>query len=265
MSELPWSRPSFRRTMEMIESVARSRTAGVVLVLAAAVFLSVAWRDADFGVAASAKPLWLVVAACLYGAAIVALAAVASTPLSIRDLVPVLDAQIFKYVPGGLPQSAPLLRAGGARLVGRYALATLVSALAGVLIAAPRNLRIALAMTLTLVAAFGYQRLGARRLLRKGALVAGVALLIAASGSAVALSLDLDPALAGRAVAGGWGIGVLALPVPSGLGVREAAIALLAGPELAAVAVLHRLVTFVTDLSLGVLAVVLRSRFRRSD
>jgi hypothetical protein len=242
------------------EKVVTSPIVGAALLVASAIFITVRWAESDLSVIRSADPRWLISGAVSYTVALLSLAGAGFHRLEGRVISTVFEAQLYKYVPGGVWQSRPLLRAGGVGLVGRYALATLVSAVLAIALVTTGPGRVAVVALVAIVTLVSMVRLGPVSGLRFITLATLTVSLIAGSGACVAMAVGLSPFDAARAVAGGWGAGVLAVPVPGGLGVREAAIMVVGGSDAAALAAIHRLVTLTTDVVLGAGVLVLSRR-----
>jgi hypothetical protein len=84
---------------------------------------------------------------------------------------------------------------------------------------------------------------------------------IFASGALLGHGLDAGWLESGRGIAGAWGFGVIALPVPAGLGIRELYLSLVDPTGVgAALALTHRSLTIVADILLGVAGLALVRR-----
>ena len=242
------------------ERLLRSPVLAVVLVAGAAVFIANRWHDADWSTLAAAHPAWLAVAGLGYGAALLALACTATGGPTTSAWPAVLEAQLHKYIPGSVWQAQPLIASGGTGLAARFAHATLLSAALAIAVGVGGWISLIAGLASGLLVAGAAWKLGPRQaLISLGWSVVAV-FLLASSGAAVAAALGFEPARAGRAVGAAWGLGVAAIPVPSGIGVREATLTVLLAEQGAAVAAAHRLVTLGVDVAVGTGALLWRGR-----
>lgn len=252
----------FGKRWETVETLLRSPLVSLGLVAIAGWFISSRWVAADWSSLRSVDLGWLLVAAVSYVFVPLAIAVAAGAGFRSRLLRSALAAQIHKYVPGGIWQAQPLVAAGGLSFAGRMALATFVTAGFSIGIGTEGWVRLAaLAAAGAAVVVYGW-RLGAPSALLlsvAGGVAAGC---MVGSGAAISSALDLESLQVGRAVGAAWGFGVIAVPVPSGLGVREASLTILLAGDGAVVATTHRLVTLVSDVVMGAVGIGLLTRQR---
>jgi hypothetical protein len=248
----------------LVERLAKSPVLGTVLVVVSATFIAGRWSAADLHELTDARVDWLVVSGLSYAGGVASLAMAATGRMQRSVLQPAFEAQLYKYIPGGFWQGGPWIRVGGLSLVGRYAAATVAAAVVSLALATTGVLLLACAALIIVVGIMLQPRIGWPTLARSSTLILLTVFLIAGSGAAIGFALGRDPLSMGRAVGAAWGTGVLAVPVPGGLGVREAALTLLEGAEAAPVAAMHRLVTLSTDVLLGIGAILYRSGDRSS-
>ena len=140
--------------------------------------------------------------------------------------------------------------------------ATIVLGVSGILIVQLVGWAIAVALLTVAV-----RRLGGRRTVVVGGLAVVSAVLIVSSGMAVSASVG-GPLTLGVDLGTSWAIGVMAIPVPAGLGVREGAMAVLADADAAmvlAASALHRLAATAADALIGGAGIVLWRRSRHTE
>lgn len=254
----------FAKRWEALDRLLRSRLLSLTLIAIAGWFIVSRWVSADWSPLRSVDLGWLLVAATSYSLVPLGIAIGAGARLRNRLFRSVLAAQLHKYIPGGVWQAQPLVSAGGFSFAGRMALATFVTAGVAIALGTTGWVRLAALVTAgTLVAVYGW-RSGARDgmlLLCAGGIAAAF---MVGSGAAVSSALGLDGLRVGRAVGAAWGFGVIAIPVPSGLGVREASLTILLAGDGAAVAASHRLVTLVADVVMGAAGIGVFTRMRPS-
>jgi hypothetical protein len=245
------------------ERIIRSPVLGAVLVLGSVGFVVARWRSADWSVFADARLTLLAGAGAVYVVGVLALATAAAGRFDLAVWPRALESQLFKYIPGGVWQSQPLVEHGGIGLAGRFAWATLLGAALAVVGGGTGWVRVLAAVGVAALVA------GLAHWLSVAAAAWGLvfaclaAVAIGASGGLVAGALGSDVPGSARAVAAAWGVGVAAVPVPGGLGVREAALTVILGDDAAPIAATHRLITLVSDATLGFTAMVYTRRRRR--
>lgn len=238
---------------------------GFVLAGIATVIVVSRWSSLDFETLVSVSPVAQISAAATYGAGLYAMAQMSSQP-GARDSSVVaagLSAQLLKYVPGSVWQGQRLLAVGGRQTVLRFALGVLTAAGASLAMSGRLSaiaLGVAMASGALLVCWRTWGRPAANRIL---IWAIAVALSVFASGALVGWGAGLDLVWSGREIAGAWGLGVAAVPVPAGLGIRELFLSLSDAAEAAAkLGLVHRVLTLVTDAAVGMLGLVLLMRNR---
>lgn len=238
---------------------------GFVLAGVATVIVVFRWSALDFETLVSVSPVAQVSAAAFYGAGLYAMAQMSREP-GVRDSSIVaagLSAQLLKYVPGTVWQGQRLLAVGGRQTVLRFALGVLTAAGASLAMSG-RLSAVALGVTMASGALLVCRRTwgwsAANRIL---VWAMAVAVSVFASGALVGWGAGLDLLWSGREIAGAWGLGVAAVPVPAGLGIRELFLSLSDAAEAAAeLGLVHRVVTLVTDAAVGMLGLGLLMRRR---
>lgn len=239
------------------ERLMRSPLLSAGLILTAGVFIAFRWRSTDWTALATAKIGWLLLGGLAYAAALLALPIAATGGPDRRIWRAAFEAQLHKYVPGSVWQAQPLVAVGGLRLALRVGWATILTAAIAIAANVQGWVLVATSIALVCLIAVSGARLG-WRFTAKGVFWAGVAaLLMITSGALVAVGLGMDFVSVGRAVGAAWGFGVLAVPVPSGIGIREASMTLLLSEQGPPVAAAHRLLTLVVDVVVGSSAVLL--------
>ena len=104
---------------------------------------------------------------------------------------------------------------------------------------------------------------GMKVAIRVGLLSLLVMAFVAVSGALVGAGAGLGAAWAAREIAGAWGLGVLVLPVPAGLGIRELFLSLSEIPAASAqLGLVHRVVTLAVDVLVGGVGFMLAARRR---
>lgn len=238
---------------------------GFVLAGIAIVFVVSRWSSLDFETLVTVSPVAQISAATFYGAGLYAMAQMSREP-GVRDSSVVaagLSAQLLKYVPGSVWQGQRLLAVGGKLTVLRFALGVLTAA--GVSLAMSGRLSaIALGVAMASGALIVCRRIwGWSAVNRILVWAMAVAVSVFASGMLVGWGAGLDLLWSGREIAGAWGLGVAAVPVPAGLGIREVFLSLSDAAEAAAkLGLVHRVVTLVTDAAVGMVGLVLLVRGR---
>lgn len=243
----------------------RSWWLGLILAGVATVIVISRWSSLDFEILVAVSPVAQVSAAAFYGAGLYAMAQMSREP-GVRNSSIVaagLSAQLLKYVPGSVWQGQRLLAVGGRQTVLRFALGVLTAAGAS-LVMSGRLSAIVLGVTMAsgalLVCARTWGWSAANRIL---VWAMAVAASVFASGALVGWGAGLDVLWSGREIAGAWGLGVAAVPVPAGLGIRELFLSLSDAAEAAAkLGLIHRVVTLVTDAAVGMLGFGLLIRGR---
>jgi hypothetical protein len=252
----------FDRAVSRLNRIARSRVLGLVLVIAALIVVVTQWRGMDFTGLQRLAPGRALLALLAYLGALVALAAI---PGAVRPGTGALEgglkAQLVKYVPGGLWQAQPLLAAGGGGSVALFAIGVLAAASLGLTLSGSWLLVLAGGLVFVSCALYVRFKWSPLHALRTVLLVLGAVAGITLSGALVGSGLGLEAVASGREVVGGWGLGVLAVPIPAGIGVREAYIGMVGandwGPVLA---LTHRVVTVAGDVIAGLAGITLARR-----
>lgn len=247
------------RALRELQRLADSLWVGVGLALIAAIFVFWRWRAIDFSNLLDVSLPAQVVAGVVYGLSLLVMAQAPRhgeaepAPLLYAGLA----AHLLKYVPGSVWQGQRLLAVGGLASVARFGLCVLIAAGIG-LLASGRVVAIVGGVTVVAVGIFASARMwGLRESLRLTSLSLGVTLAVFVSGVLVGVGADLDPWWSGREVSGAWGLGVVAIPVPAGLGIRELFFSLSSMPEAAAeLGVVHRVVTLVVDGVIGAVGIL---------
>lgn len=237
----------------LVKKLVRSRITGVVLAVASLIVIFDRWGDAPWDRLSEVRPSSLALSAVAYAIAPVALAYGAFG--SIRGEVggAGLATQLLKYVPGTVWQAHPIYATAGAQGVASYGLSVLLAASLALAISGLPLATVSGAVAAFIVAGFVWYRQGAALTLRMTTTALIAVFALALSGAALATAFDVDPLTTGTRVSAAWGAGVWAVPVPAGLGVREAFLAITSGPDLAPLVATHRLVTLVADVVLGLL------------
>lgn len=230
--------------------------------MAAFIVVAVRWQELDFSGLQRLTPISAVSATAVYLIALVALAFVPGQPRPTkRGVAGGLKAQLVKYVPGGVWQAQPLLVAGGGVTVALFAIGVFAAASLGLAASGSRVLLVGGGLLFVFCVTYVRYKWGLSIAVRLGLLAAVATALIALSGAVVGSGLGLESIASAREVAGGWGLGVLAVPIPAGLGVREAYISL-AGAETSGplLALTHRVVTLIGDVGVGLAGFMLAGR-----
>lgn len=238
---------------------------GVGLASVAIIFVVSRWRSFEFEDLQSVSLLLQIAAASVYVVGLVALAQMPreSGDRTTRLLCAGLSAQLLKYVPGSVWQGQPLLAVGGGSAIARLVAGVLMSAGVGLAIS-DRLLAVVLGVIVLGVAMGASWRLWgwvtSKRLLL---LSIPVAMSVFISGVLVGTGAGLDPWWSGREMAGAWGLGVVAVPVPAGLGIREFFLSLSSQPQAAAqLGVVHRVVTLAADVVVGAIGMICAAKNR---
>ena len=247
-----------RSSAERWLRLARNPLIGVALAVIGIVVLAFSGRHVwseSRDAFASASLSYVALASVAFAAATVSLA------LSISFLVDrgrvmwfgAMASQLLKYIPGSVWQTAFLYSDAMFRGVGVYVGVTLFAAATALALSAVPVLVIPAALVMVTLFTLGARSIGFGRVSVAASLagLSGGFVLVSGLLTAAAIGSDLQ---LGRELATVWGIGVLAIPVPAGLGVREGAIALLSTSDpgtVLAVATLHRLATTVADGCVG--------------
>ncbi len=251
------SKSRLERVEDLARRVSRSRLLGTVLAAVALWFAVTTWERPEVDLSAGTMTLALVGSALLYAGALLSLSASLG-----RLWVSGLASQLLKYVPGTIWQAQPTMAAGGWDAMGRLVAATVVGALLAVSCAGGWVTAAGLVATAIALAAVAKIR-GNRAAALTLAAGATAAVLLGASGAVIGFAVGAGGFEWARAVAAGWGAGVLALPVPAGLGVREAVFAVMGPVETGAVvAAAHRTATVAIDVVVGGTALWIHHRAR---
>lgn len=244
--------------MQFILRWTRSWQLGLVLAVIAVIFVVINWQTVDFSVFSGLSTGDLILSALAYGAALwlIAYAVLPDRTAGGRNSRPILGsglaAQLLKYVPGTLWQGQRVYATGGMGAVARFTSAGFLAA--GVSLIISGRLLSSMLGVAAVVVTFGLsvRYLGSKVALRVALVSFIVSVGVATSGAFVGSSLGLDAVSAGREVAGAWGFGILVVPVPAGLGVRELYLSLASeaalGPNLA---LTHRAMTLAVDFAIG--------------
>ena len=240
---------------------ARSWKLGLLLMVVALAFVFVAWRDADFSGLTAAGWGSIAASAMAYGVAVLLMAAAVienTSSKSSTSLAAGLSTQLFKYVPGTIWQGQRILASDGVSGIGRFAGVVLIAAALG-LGASGRGVSIAIALIVgAVVLGLTWRSSGQSAAARVVGLGLGVAIGISLSGAALGAGLGMEAGQVGREIAGAWGLGVLIVPVPAGIGVRELYLSLGATSDATAqLAIAHRSMTLVIDVAFGLLGVLI--------
>lgn len=246
-----------------LQNLAQNSWVGLALGVTALIVVAIRWQQVDITVLVDSDPLTLIISGLSYALALIAFAFL-SHPLDETSRVAIgagLSAHALKYVPGTIWQGQRLLAVGGPSAVAKFAAGVVLAGgfalvTSGVLIWAASGTAVVLVVVVFVGRQWGPREL---RRLMSIAILGFVAIL--GSGFLLGLSLGFDAWGAARDVAGAWGLGVLVVPVPAGLGVREIYFAASAASETgAALAVAHRTVTLIADACVGSLGFVLLRR-----
>lgn len=240
--------------MATIQRVGGAWWLGVLLAAIAIIVVASRWRSIDFGGLLSVSPAAQVGAAVAYGLALFVIARMPMHPDTYRaDIIPAgLSAHLLKYVPGSVWQGQRLLAVGGFGSVARFAVGAFASAGFGLAVSG-RGLATISGVVVTVVSfTFAWRAWGRLEASRLTVLAGVAAIAVFVSGALVGLGAGIDPWWSASEVSGAWGFGVMAVPVPAGLGIRELFLSLSAMPVAAAeLGVVHRVVTLVTDAVVG--------------
>ncbi len=242
------------RLLEALPRWVNSWQLGLGLAVTALVFVAYRWQTVDLSGVLSLPLGFVLSAAFAYGAALVCLALVPVSERQSGDQIVSagLAAHLLKYVPGSLWQGQRLFAAGGRTAVGQFALGVLLAAGLGLGLSS-RGLWVVLGFVLVMVSTvqnlrFWGVRLAVRSLVFGSLATAGVAI----SGAMAGAALGLEPIQSGREITGAWGFGVLAIPVPAGIGMRELYLSFSASPDAAAqLGLVHRVLTMAADAVVG--------------
>ena len=91
-----------------------------------------------------------------------------------------------------------------------------------------------------------------------------VVLAIGLSGGILGAAMGMSFIATGRDIVSAWGLGVLVVPVPAGLGIRELYLSVAGTTGMALeVGVVHRLISLVADIVIGLVGLWVGSPARR--
>ena len=255
------------RLVERAQTLARSRIFGSALAVIAVILVWLQWRGLDFSEMGRLTLADAVYAAAFYAVGVLFLAVVPAAAASDKGQVlgASLTAQLLKYVPGGVWQAQPIYSRGGGSSVLLFALGVLSAAGLALVPSGSWVLFIVGIGVVGIVAAYLWVKWGAVATIRTVAIAALAFLGIGISGAFVGSGLGLDAVTSAREVAGAWGLGVVMIPVPAGIGVRELYISIAdttgSGPLLA---LTHRGITLAVDVAAGLCGYALIAWMRRS-
>lgn len=253
-----------------LQRVARHPMFGLVIAVIGIVVLVAGgrgeWMEARASLGAANLGL-VVVAGIAFGAGTFMLAMAATYALSGRErmLYGSMASQALKYIPGSVWQTSFVFAEASISGVATFAGVTFFTAavalgVSGILVLQLVGLAFASALL-----AVAVRRLGTRRTAVVGGMAVGSAAFIVASGVAVSASVGASINL-GFDIGTSWAIGVMAIPVPAGLGVREGVMTVVADDAAAvvlAVSALHRVATTAADALVGGAGILLWRRSRR--
>ncbi len=262
---------SDRRLVDGARTWLQNPLIGVSTALVAIGFVATKWSD-SWGqlrdLAAGAQWVGLVASLALYVLALLAVAAGISMSLdrSVWVFWGALGGQLLKYIPGAIWQGIPTAaeRSIGGYLT--YAVVTLGAAGVGLLLSR-QTLIVGFGVALCAALFFlGAKYRSVSTAAQVGLVIVTAVLLLAASGAAIGMTYGLDPFTWGRDMAAAWSLGVLSIPIPAGLGIRELALTGLSDADVASVALVatsHRAVTLFGDVAAGAIGLIAYSRMRR--
>jgi len=250
----------FELTTRRMKRLARSRLLTILLLAGSMLFVLLRWRDARWEALAGADIPLLLAGGVVYAGSLAALIAVIAD--GGRMMVAAgASTQLLKYLPGGIWLGQPLLAAGRMADIGSYAWGALVAAGTATTLGAGAPFSYIGGLFTLAAIGFGLWYFGIRQGLMRSVYATGAGAAIVVSGVVVSLALGGSGWSDGQAVGLSWAVGVFAVPVPAGLGVREAMMTLLGGTDAAPLAAAHRLVTFLVDVLVGVAGfTILRAR-----
>ena len=256
-------------TLAFLTALARNPLFGGVLAIVGLTILAVSGRDAwgNAGDALETADIrWLAASCVAFAAAHLMLAF--SITYALRGAREVffgsMASQTLKYVPGSIWQTSYIFAEATVKGVGIYVAATLFAAAAALSIADASAIRFVGIAGVGALLIAAVVRLGFQRAIRACSLAAGAAAFVVLSGMAIARSLGAGSSL-GLDLATGWGMGVLAVPVPAGLGVREGVLSVVSDSEpgvTVAASALHRIATTLADGIIGGLGILWWRRSR---
>jgi len=262
----------FDSLVEGTRRLLRNPLIGIGFAVVAIAFVATRWSDSWTelkGLAAGAHWLGLAAALVLYVLALLAIAAGIAISLgpSAGVFWGALGGQLLKYIPGAVWQGIPTAAERSTSGYLTYGAVTLGAASVGLLLSR-RPLIVAAGFAFCAILLFaGFRSASPATTVTVALLVVVAVVCLAASAAAVGSMYGLDPATWGRDLAAAWGVGVLSIPVPAGLGIRELALTGFSEADTATIALVatsHRSVTLVGDVAAGVVGLIAHARVRRS-
>ena len=250
--------------MVRIQRLASSWWLGLALALAAAVFVFLSWRSVDFASLSTVTGPYLLGSGLFYGSALMLMTLIPQGSRVVAGLTyATMSAHLFKYVPGSIWQGQRLVAVGGMSVVFRFAFGVLTAAGLGLAVSG-RMFAVLLGLGVIATAlGVGWRSWGLRYAVRMALLAILIVLGVAMSGAVVGAGAHLDPWWSARQISGAWGLGVLAVPVPAGLGIRELFLSLSDMPAASAqIGLVHRVVTLAVDTLVGGIGFLLATRRR---
>lgn len=259
------SNPTGRRIRAIVAplvTLARSWQVGLVFGAIALLVVGLRWPSMELDAFAQLQLLPVVGSAATYGFALLTLGSFLWRPDRSWTLVGSgMAAQLLKYVPGSIWQAQRLLAVGGAPSVGEFAAVAAMAAGIGMGVSGSWFVGLVGLLAALAVVAIVVRLLGVVVAVRIGLAGLAVVSLIVVSGALLGIALGLDSLDSGQTVVAAWGVGVLAVPVPAGIGVRELYFSLAEGGETGVqLAIAHRTLTLFVDVAVGSVGLWLSSR-----
>lgn len=245
------------RLYKFLNVAARSWQFGLLLMAIAAVVVVNRWDLPEMRSLGELPFGSLVLAGLAYASGLVVLTYVSVLDVEnrLQSVGRALRAQVLKYIPGSVWQVQALLAEGGRRSVAIYGASGILAAGQGLLFSP-----YALVAVCGLVIVAGTVLVAAKTLGPRSTLIClfAASVLVGTiwvSGGLVGAGLGLGFLESARQIASAWAVGVVAIPVPAGLGIREMYLAI-GSPSLVELGIAHRLVTFLVDLVVPIAGLV---------
>lgn len=240
--------------MAELVSFARSWKLGLPLATAAIAVVVIRLESEDFELLGSVSPIAIAGSGLSYAFGLLALAVAPTTVggFDRRTLGSGMAAHLLKYVPGSVWQGQRLFAVGGAGAVGRFVLVVVLAAGAA-LLASGHLWSTLVGATVTVMAVWlGNRAWGGRAVIWFLSIGVSAALAIGVSGGILGAAMGIGFVESARDIGAAWGLGVVAVPVPAGLGVRELYLSVGSDSALSiGLGLAHRMVSLGADAIVG--------------
>ncbi len=254
------------RRFQTLGRIARSWKLGLLLALIATIVVVSRVDIEEFRLVGAVSPAAILGSSISYAAGllVLALAPAVSQRVDRRTIGSGMSAHLLKYVPGSIWQGQRLLATGGVAAVGRFVLLVVLSASGALLVSGHLWAILVGSVVATIAVWIGWRNWGADYVIGAIVMSWAVVLAIGLSGGILGAAMGMSFIATGRDIVSAWGLGVLVVPVPAGLGIRELYLSVAGTTGMALeVGVVHRLISLVADIVIGLVGLWVGSPARR--